>query len=152
MENFRSNDTRTGWSAEMQDALLDTPPVVCQSACCISALIVLHTTSIMPHASQRQYILLSKAAHTIALVAFKISFLPTAFNYCKPVGEHPTFEIYLLSTLQTIIFQYFNQMSSNYWGGFIFPDITALQLSARLEAPSESLRSHLLAPLTEVLV
>ena len=93
----------------MQDALLDTPLVVCQSACCISALIVLHTTSIMLHASQRQYLLLSKAAHTIALVAFKISFLPTAFNYCKPVGEHPTFEIYLLSTLQTIIFQYFNQ-------------------------------------------
>ena len=111
MGNFGSNDTRTSWSEEMQDALLDTPLVVCQSACCISALIVLHTTSIMPHASQRQYILLSKAAHTIALVAFKISFLPTAFNYCKPVGEHPTFEIYLLSTLQSMIFQYFNRIS-----------------------------------------
>ena len=47
--NLGSNDTWIGWSEEMQDALLDTPPVVCQSGCCISALNVQHTTPSIIH-------------------------------------------------------------------------------------------------------
>ena len=142
-----------GARTELQDALLDTPPVVCQSACCISALVVEHTTPSIIHTCQRQYkyMLLSETA----LVAFKISFLPTAFNYCKPSWRASNFRDIFALNFAIYDFPIFWSnliIRRNYCGGFFFPDITALQLSARLEAPSESLRSHLLASWTEVLV
>ena len=57
---------------------------------------------------QRQYIYSYQRLHWLHSRSLSCQLLSIT---ASPVGEHPTFEIYLLSTLQTMVFRYFNRIS-----------------------------------------